>query len=295
MEDFGYSKNREENQTSSLIKRAMLLGMTLFSLACFGYITVSAYYFFVSNSNNVEIIKASANPIKIVEIEENLDNQDGMKIDSTIYEDIFGTRKKNQDIKIKEVVEPAIPPKKEIISQNSLNKNVGESIQTSESLKKETIVDNKKSDSKTNTPNPPQNKIIVYSTQEKISKNELKNSENTSTNKNDSLSNKTLTTNEPSEKNKKQSTTEKRKYIRVQIAALTSKEAANQYFLKLENQFPNLFSGLKEYIEEVDLGKRGIFFRLQIGNFFDQVRAENFCNKYTMQTQKSRADCIIVE
>lgn len=286
MEDFGYSKNREENQTSSLIKRAMLLGMTLFSLACFGYITVSAYYFFVSNSNNVEIIKAPANPIKVVEIEESLDNQDGMKIDSTIYEDIFGTRKKNQDIKIKEVVEPAIPPKKEIGNQqNSINKN-NESSQISE-LPNQDAVSNKSSENKINSQNSSQNKIIVYSAQEKISKNELKNSGNIAINKSDSQNNKTSPINSGA--------VEKKKYIRVQIAALTSKEAANQYFLKLENQFPNLFSGLKEYVEEVDLGKRGIFFRLQIGNFFDQIRAENFCNKYIMQTQKSKADCIIVE
>jgi hypothetical protein len=45
----------------------------------------------------------------------------------------------------------------------------------------------------------------------------------------------------------------------------------------------------------VSLGKRGIFYRLQIGEFFNQIEAEEFCGKYVAQTKKSRADCIVVE
>ena len=45
----------------------------------------------------------------------------------------------------------------------------------------------------------------------------------------------------------------------------------------------------------MNLGKKGIFFRLQIGNFSDQVEAEGFCKKYILQMQKAKADCIVVE
>jgi len=83
--------------------------------------------------------------------------------------------------------------------------------------------------------------------------------------------------------------------VRVQVAAMTSKENAENAWQKLSNAYNNLFFGLKPYIQRVDLGKRGIFYRLQIGNFFNQVEAENFCEKYIRQSKKNSSDCIIVE
>ncbi len=270
MEDFGYSKEREENYASSLVKRAFLVGASLFSLACFGYITVSAYYFFSQNGGEIKTIEAPADPIKIVENEAS-GEQSSMKIDSSIYEDIFGTRKRTKDIKLRETVEPALPPKQEIIEKKPEEKNIAKAS------------DEKPASHSQSTQTPlvsTPKKIIVYS------QDEIKGNDNLLPNSNKVEKKPEVAVQKP---------TSNKKYIRVQIAALTSKQGAHQYLEKLKQQHSSLFSGLEDYIQEIDLGKRGIFYRVQIGNFYDQVRAENFCKKYTTQAQKSRADCIIVE
>jgi hypothetical protein len=87
----------------------------------------------------------------------------------------------------------------------------------------------------------------------------------------------------------------KKVMVRVQVAAMTSKEAAQDNWKKLNRLYPDLFGDFKPFIEKVDLGKRGIFYRLQVGNFFNQVEAEEFCSRYVAKAQKSRADCIVVE
>lgn len=83
--------------------------------------------------------------------------------------------------------------------------------------------------------------------------------------------------------------------VRVQIAAMTSKESANKAWDRFSDKYPDLFSNLSPHIQEVDLGKRGLFYRLQAGEFFDQIEAEKFCEKYIKESQKTKSDCIIVE
>ena len=87
----------------------------------------------------------------------------------------------------------------------------------------------------------------------------------------------------------------KRSAIRVQISAMSSKENCEEYWKKISRLHPEIFSGTKYFIEEVDLGRRGIFFRLQIGEFFNQIDAEEFCTRFVSKAQKTRSDCIVVE
>ncbi len=273
MEDFGYSKQQDETRNTNIIKRAFLIGATLFSVACFVYITIQAYYFvYKDQNNNIETIKAAADPLKVVENDK--DNPDTIKIDSSIYEDIFGNKKANREkeIKIREYTQAAIPPKEEIAKTPTNSTNLS-------------------STTAVNTTNQESQKIIVYSDNNKKTDRNFLNTQNTKIeDKKEIASTPPNSTSIKAGNNK----TEK-KSIRVQIAALTSKNSANDYYNNLQNKYTTLFSGLKPHIEQVDLGKRGIFYRLQIGNFYDQVKAEEFCNRYVMQTKKARADCIIVE
>lgn len=85
------------------------------------------------------------------------------------------------------------------------------------------------------------------------------------------------------------------KKVKVQIAALSSQDAVNQYWKKLNRLNPGLFRNLRLYSKKADLGKRGVFYRVQIGNFANQISAEKFCEKYISQARKNRGDCIIVE
>ena len=83
--------------------------------------------------------------------------------------------------------------------------------------------------------------------------------------------------------------------VRVQIAAMSSKSVAEANWQKLKTEHSKIFSKLKPFIEEINLGKKGSFYRLQVGNFFNQVEADEFCVKYINATQKNKADCIVVE
>lgn len=264
MEDFGYSKHQEQGSGNSILKKAFLLGATLFSLACFTYVTINAYYYIYSDkNNNIELIKAAADPIKVVEEEKHLNE---MKIDNSIYEDIFGNKKhREKEIKLRESAETAIPPK----------------VKDVEEIEKKPAKDIAKN-----------NQIIVYSDKKPEENNrdflnakpvrtesQIKNIEE----KESAASKPVLTLNK------------QKKLVKVQVAALTSRESANEYWKNLQNRHSSLLSSLRPFIEQVDLGKRGIFYRLQIGNFSDQIRAEEFCNRYVAQAKKNRADCIVVE
>lgn len=269
MEDFGYSRKEEESAASSLIKRAFLIGATLFSVACFIYVTINAYYYFSQDGNtNIETIKASVDVIKVVETASNSDGEEGIKIDNSIYEDIFGNRKhaRDKDVKIRESASPALPPKNDeeekIVSSNK-------SVAASKDKSDQIIV---YSDS---APEKDHNILLEDPKSRKDVKNNPQAMQNQAVNSN--------------------AKSRDKKHIRVQIAALTSKKSAEEYWDRLQNGNSGLLSGLKGFVEQVDLGKRGIFYRLQIGNFFDQVRAEEFCNRYVVQTRKSKADCIVVE
>ncbi len=265
MEDFGYIKDEEESKLSGGIKKIFLIGATLFSIACFIYVTINAYYFIYQDQNgNIETIKSPESPIKVIESEQNNDNAP-MQINRAIYEDIFGNKNKKEslkiaDTKVRVTPEAALPPKA------VETKAVKESFPTiTSSVTEQKPVTNNQ-------------KIIVYSDnkQEMVNKDLLTKSEE-----------------------KKSDTTTKTKpvkrYVRVQVAAMTSRNAAEENWNKLDRLYPSLFSGLKSFIEEVNLGKRGIFYRLQIGNFYNQVEAEEFCNRYVVQARKNRADCIVVE
>lgn len=280
MEDFGYSKHDENSSSSSLLKRVFLIGATMFSLACFGYVTVNAYYYVYNDkNNNIETIKAPADPLKIVEVETK--SEDELKIDSSIYEDIFGNKKhKEREIKIRENAETALPPKvkdveeiikKPVVAQNNSAPNEENSRQKNAAKSNQIIV---YSDKKPEV----DNKNFLNQKPARVLQNEATQAEQKS-----------------SAPAKQEAAAKGKKMVRVQIAALTSKQAADEYWRNLQRKHSGLFSSLKSFVEEVDLGKRGTFYRLQIGNFYDQIRAEEFCNKYIAQTKKNRADCIVIE
>lgn len=259
MEDFGYQKDDDQLQFSNATKKVFLGIATLFSIACFIYVTVSAYHFVYQDGENsdIETIKSPEGPIKISEDEENAATDSSLQINRSIYEDIFGNKKgslKSENLRIRNAPAPALPPKKEILPITAENNSAPTTSQ--------------------------EQKIVIYSDQNK--KDAAK----------DLL---TKTNGEERAAIAPKAKIEKKRSVRVQVAAMTSRAAAEEHWNRLSRLHSNLFSGLKSFTEEVNLGKRGIFYRLQIGNFYNQIEAEEFCNRYVSQAKKSRADCIVVE
>lgn len=270
MEDFGYQRSNSQNGFSDLTKRSFMVIAALLSLAAFIYITISAYYYVYQDGNNgeVETIKSPEGPIKVVEEEQsNSGGEASMQIDHKIYEDIFGNNKSAQRIentKVRNAPEPALPPKPVAEPQPKIAPTVAQAEPTKPS----------KPESKDTQ------KIIVYS-------NDDKQQQHT----------KDLLTNEKRDNTAapQRKASNKKLAVRIQVAAMTSQDAAQENWKRLNRLYPDLFSDLKSYVEKVDLGKKGIFYRLQVGNFYNQIEAEQFCNRYVAQAHKSRADCIVVE
>ncbi|MFT4718261.1 MAG: hypothetical protein ACI9IL_000592 [Rickettsiales bacterium] len=82
---------------------------------------------------------------------------------------------------------------------------------------------------------------------------------------------------------------------RVQVAAMGSKDSAERYWRYISNRNPDLVENYNRYITKIDLGQRGVFYRLQIGNFKTQDKAENFCQEFILKNNKDESDCIILD
>ncbi len=82
---------------------------------------------------------------------------------------------------------------------------------------------------------------------------------------------------------------------RVQVAAMGSKDAAERYWYYIVKNNANLVKNYDRYITEIDLGQRGVFYRLQIGNFKTQDKAERFCREFVLKNNKDESDCIILD
>ncbi len=275
MEDFGYVKDENKKDLSRLSRKIALSCATLFSISCFIYITINAYYYVYEEETNIETIKSPEGPIKVIEEDEVAIPGEGPHINNSIYEDIFGNKKESLAKavpKIRISPQPAIPPKNvdNVINENVPNfNNTDKETETQKQGRKQVAQPIIVFNDKPRETNGSQDFLTKGKTDQRNTNRKL------------------------SDQNLDKSKNDKRRFVRVQIAALTSKKSADDYWNKINNS--QLFSGLKPLTEEVNLGKKGIFYRLQIGNFSDQIEAENFCKRYTLQLHKNKADCIVVE
>jgi len=274
MEDFGYQKDKNENKNSSFNRQIFLGIATIISISLFVYITITAYHFVYQDDSNIELIKGPNYAIRV----NNEEGDNNSKIDRSIYEDIFGNKKnqKEENVKIINTPETLLPPKKDLNTNKIEDTKIDDKNTKVNDLANKDLVNN--SDVNQLNNNQQNQKQILISNAE-LNENPKLNEE--LENKNSQAIN-----NQP---------IVKKKFIRVQIAAMSSQEQAQQQWKKLLRSYPDLFVNLRSAIQKVDLGKRGIFYRLQIGEFFNQIEAENFCQKYISQTQRTRADCIVVE
>ncbi len=73
--------------------------------------------------------------------------------------------------------------------------------------------------------------------------------------------------------------------IRVQLAAYKSEADAKKDWTKISKKFSNEFAGKQDYIVRVDLGDKGIFYRLQVAPFDSKNAAEDFCKTLSNANQ----------
>ena len=77
----------------------------------------------------------------------------------------------------------------------------------------------------------------------------------------------------------------------VQLAALKAKDGARPAWARLQKAHPALLGDRELAIQRVDLGDRGIFYRVQAGFFVERAGARDLCNALKARGQ----DCLVVK
>jgi cell division septation protein DedD len=78
---------------------------------------------------------------------------------------------------------------------------------------------------------------------------------------------------------------------RLQIAAVRSPEAAKQEWERLRRLHSDVLGSLGFATERVDLGARGVFYRIQAGPVADAAQAEHDCN----ELKQRGVGCLLVK
>ncbi|MGO8914906.1 MAG: SPOR domain-containing protein [Stellaceae bacterium] len=80
------------------------------------------------------------------------------------------------------------------------------------------------------------------------------------------------------------------KFYRLQLAAVRSPEAAKQEWERLKRLHGDVLGNLSLSAERVDLGERGIFYRIQVGPIADAAKAEQQCG----ELKRRGVSCLLV-
>lgn len=78
---------------------------------------------------------------------------------------------------------------------------------------------------------------------------------------------------------------------RVQLASFSAENTAKKALKILQDKFPKLLDGRQGNIEYVDLGKKGIFYRLQLSPFNRKSDAQEYCRKL----QQNNQNCYVIK
>jgi cell division septation protein DedD len=77
----------------------------------------------------------------------------------------------------------------------------------------------------------------------------------------------------------------------VQLAALRARAGTRPAWTRLQRAHPMLLGDKELTVQEVDLGERGIFYRVQAGSFPDRAGASALCRALKARQQ----DCLVVK
>ena len=76
----------------------------------------------------------------------------------------------------------------------------------------------------------------------------------------------------------------------MQLAALKSPDATQTLWAQLQRAHPRLLGDTELTVQRVDLGNRGVFYRVQAGFFPDRSAANGLCQALKARQQ----DCLVV-
>lgn len=86
-----------------------------------------------------------------------------------------------------------------------------------------------------------------------------------------------------------------RLYYKAQLVALKNKQQAYNFIEATKKECGSLLKHLDIFIFEINLGDKGIFYRVQVGNFNTRADALRFCNEYLKITTRDLTNCMVVK
>ncbi|MDR3079012.1 MAG: SPOR domain-containing protein [Rickettsiales bacterium] len=81
---------------------------------------------------------------------------------------------------------------------------------------------------------------------------------------------------------------------RVQLIALRSSQQAAIYVHRIRKLYGDLLKNLDVFVSELNLGERGIFYRVQIGKFGTREAASGFCENLLRRNSDGSISCLVV-
>lgn len=85
-------------------------------------------------------------------------------------------------------------------------------------------------------------------------------------------------------------------FYRAQLVALKNRQQAVIFVEKTKKRYSNILKGLELFITEINLNEKGIFYRVQVGNFKNKSDANSFCDDYRKYSSvKDLVNCIVVK
>lgn len=241
-------------------QKNILLSITLFFVAVFVFIIVKSYKIakIRENIDDLPIIKSNNEILKIKrEVKE-------LKIDINSFYDSFNDNK--EDIKIIEKDNDMTAIGDNFVLEKKINKIINSKNNNHENIDyNNQNINNNKKIKKIETTSTKKQKDISYNG---------KINDNSKTINNDNISN---------------------NYYKVQLIALKNKQQADIFIEKTKKKYSDLLKNLNIFITEINLNEKGIFYRVQIGNFNTRGEAINFCKNYIKYDNKNLTNCIIVK
>jgi hypothetical protein len=99
---------------------------------------------------------------------------------------------------------------------------------------------------------------------------------------------------ENKEKQKKEGAIREKVGYKVQLVALRSEKQAKNFIENTKDEYGYLLKNLNIFQTSIDLGEKGVFYRVQVGFFNTLDVAQAFCKTYLDSSKRGLLNCIVV-
>ena len=105
---------------------------------------------------------------------------------------------------------------------------------------------------------------------------------------------KELVVNEKQEENNIEKKDIDNRFFKAQLIALRNQQQADNFINETRKKYTNILKNLNIFTVKIDLKEKGIFYRVQVGNFNTKEDAKKFCEEYVRIANKNLTNCIVV-